>query len=191
MTPQGIIPQEVSFFDTKIRISWRKRNQKRKYFNPLVSDPGWFKLWKKNGGPKSRWTVLLTFQLWRFVNIWLTFQLWKYVNIWLTFQLWRFVNTRVTCQLWRFVNIWLTFQLWKYFNIWLTFQLWRFVNIWLTCQLWRYVNIWLSLPDRYEGLLKQILPSRHEYLWPMTERLLPLISVTYCRVQCSNAFWAY
>ena len=43
-SPRGLIPRGVSFFDTKIQISWRKRNQKRKYFNPLVSDPGWFKL---------------------------------------------------------------------------------------------------------------------------------------------------
>ena len=41
----------------KIRISRRKRNQNRKYFNPLVSGPGRFELWKKLGGPKSRWTV--------------------------------------------------------------------------------------------------------------------------------------
>ena len=31
----------------KIRITWRKIKQNRKYFNPLVSGPGWFKQWKK------------------------------------------------------------------------------------------------------------------------------------------------
>ena len=35
-------------------------NQTRKYFNPLVSGPGGFELWrKKTGGRKSRWTVPL------------------------------------------------------------------------------------------------------------------------------------
>ena len=31
----------------KIRITQRNRNQNRKYFNTLVSGPGWFKWWKK------------------------------------------------------------------------------------------------------------------------------------------------
>ena len=31
----------------KIRISQQNQNQNQKYFNPLVSCPGWFKWWKK------------------------------------------------------------------------------------------------------------------------------------------------
>ena len=38
----GMIPWGVSFFNTKIRISGQKLNQIQKYFNPLVSGPGWF-----------------------------------------------------------------------------------------------------------------------------------------------------
>ena len=48
-TPHSIILFGVSFFNTKIWISRRKRNQIQKYFNPLVSGPGWFELWKKLG----------------------------------------------------------------------------------------------------------------------------------------------
>ena len=43
----------------KIRITRRKRNQKRKYFNPLVSGSDRLEWWKKNGGRKSCWTVPL------------------------------------------------------------------------------------------------------------------------------------
>ena len=49
----------------KIRITRRKLNQNRKYFNPLVSGPGWFKWWKqidvKNLGGLSLFKVILHF----------------------------------------------------------------------------------------------------------------------------------
>ena len=61
------------FLATKIRITQRKPNQNRKYFNPLVSGPGWFvdpdtmekvliriqekKVGEKTGGRKFRGTV--------------------------------------------------------------------------------------------------------------------------------------
>ena len=35
MTPWGMIPQGVSFFDTKVRITRRNLNQNRKYLNTL------------------------------------------------------------------------------------------------------------------------------------------------------------
>ena len=46
-TSHSIILRGVSIFYTKFRISQRKRNQIRKYFNPLVSGPGWLEWWKK------------------------------------------------------------------------------------------------------------------------------------------------
>ena len=42
----SMILRGVSFFDTKIRISQRKRHQKQKHFNPLFCGPGWFERWK-------------------------------------------------------------------------------------------------------------------------------------------------
>ena len=46
-------PGEIDFvqYDTpgrfiKIQITQGKRSQNRKYFNPLVSGPGWFEVWK-------------------------------------------------------------------------------------------------------------------------------------------------
>ena len=41
-----MILRRVSFYNTKIRISRRKRSQKRNYFNPLVRGPGRFEWWK-------------------------------------------------------------------------------------------------------------------------------------------------
>ena len=58
-SPQGIIPRQVSFFDTKVQITRRNLNQNRKYLNPLISGPGWFEWWKKTGSRKSSWTVPL------------------------------------------------------------------------------------------------------------------------------------
>ena len=47
-TPSSMILREVSFFHTsKLRISQRKRNQIRKYFNPLVSNRRWVEWWKQ------------------------------------------------------------------------------------------------------------------------------------------------
>ena len=40
---------ESVFFDTKLWISRRKLNQKRKYFYPIVSGPDQFEWWKKLG----------------------------------------------------------------------------------------------------------------------------------------------
>ena len=56
-----MIPRDVSFFATKIRISLRKLNQNRKYFNLLVTGqwPRSIRIMKKTGGQKSRWTVPL------------------------------------------------------------------------------------------------------------------------------------
>ena len=42
-----MILRVVSFFYTKTWIT-RNLNQNRKYFNPLLSGPGWFQWWKKN-----------------------------------------------------------------------------------------------------------------------------------------------
>ena len=44
LTPRGMIPRGVSFFEPKNRITQRKLNQNRKYFNPLLSGPGRFEL---------------------------------------------------------------------------------------------------------------------------------------------------
>ena len=57
LTTHSIILCGVSIFYTKFRISRRKWNQIRKYFNPLVSgpDPG-----KKTRGQKSRCSVPLS-----------------------------------------------------------------------------------------------------------------------------------
>ena len=51
LTPRSIIHvlRGVSIFYTKFWISRRKQNRIRKYFNPLVSGPGWFKWWKNLG----------------------------------------------------------------------------------------------------------------------------------------------
>ena len=49
LTQPSMILCWVSFFDIKLWISWRKRNQIRKYFNQLVSGPGWFEWWKQLG----------------------------------------------------------------------------------------------------------------------------------------------
>ena len=60
----SMILRWVSVFDTKLWISQRKRNQIRKYFNPLISGPDQFEWWKKLGveNKKSRrWTVSLTY----------------------------------------------------------------------------------------------------------------------------------
>ena len=43
LTRRGIIPRG----DWTIWINWQILNQNRKYFNPLVSGPGRFELWKK------------------------------------------------------------------------------------------------------------------------------------------------
>ena len=53
MTHRGFVPRPRR--DWKIRIT---HNQNWKYFNPMVSGPGRFKLWKI-GGWKSHWTVPL------------------------------------------------------------------------------------------------------------------------------------
>ena len=52
-------PRIQFFFKPKIRITQRNLNQTRIFFNPLVSGPGRFELWKKTGGRKSGWTVPL------------------------------------------------------------------------------------------------------------------------------------
>ena len=41
-SPRGIIPQRVSFFNTKVGITLRNLNQNRKYLNTLIRGPGWF-----------------------------------------------------------------------------------------------------------------------------------------------------
>ena len=56
-----MILRGVSLFDTKIRITLRKLNKNRKYFNPLVNGqwPRLVRMMKNTGGRKSRWTVPL------------------------------------------------------------------------------------------------------------------------------------
>ena len=48
-TLHSIILRGVSILYTKFWISQRKPNQKRNYFNPLVSGPGRFEWWKNWG----------------------------------------------------------------------------------------------------------------------------------------------
>ena len=59
LTRQGITPRG----DWTIWITRRILKQNWKHFNPMVSGPERFKLWKKTGGRKSRSTVPLRFYI--------------------------------------------------------------------------------------------------------------------------------